>query len=99
MSNDAKATSTRRPGRPKAGSEDKKARILSKALTLFQRRATRPRPSRTSRVPPIFRRRGSCITTRRRISCSRPSWTSVIVASSADSRASKRGPRPRWMLG
>ena len=35
MSNDAKATSTRRPGRPKAGSEDKKARILSEALTLF----------------------------------------------------------------
>ena len=28
MSNDAKATSTRRPGRPKAGSEDKKARII-----------------------------------------------------------------------
>ena len=35
MSNDAKATSARRPGRPKAGSEDKKARILSEALTLF----------------------------------------------------------------
>ena len=34
MSNDAKATA-RRPGRPKAGSEDKKARILSEALTLF----------------------------------------------------------------
>ena len=31
MSNDAQATSARRPGRPKAGSEDKKARILSKA--------------------------------------------------------------------
>ena len=51
MSNDAKATSARRPGRPKAGSEDKKARILSKALTLFQRRATRPRPSRPSLMP------------------------------------------------
>lgn len=38
MSNDAKATSTRRPGRPKAGSEDKKARILSEALTLFSTR-------------------------------------------------------------
>ena len=35
MSNDAQATSTRPPGRPKAGSEDKKARILSEALTLF----------------------------------------------------------------
>ena len=35
MSNDAQATMTRRPGRPKAGSEDKKARILAEALTLF----------------------------------------------------------------
>lgn len=35
MSNDAQTTSTRRPGRPKAGSEDKKARILAEALTLF----------------------------------------------------------------
>ena len=31
MSNDAKATRARRPGRPKAGSEDKKVRILSEA--------------------------------------------------------------------
>ena len=38
MSNDAQATSTRRPGRPKAGSEDKKARILAEALTLFSTR-------------------------------------------------------------
>ena len=38
MSNDAQTTSTRRPGRPKAGSEDKKARILAEALTLFSTR-------------------------------------------------------------
>ena len=38
MSNEAKATNTRKPGRPKAGSEDKKARILSEALTLFSTR-------------------------------------------------------------
>ena len=38
MSNDAQAPCTRRPGRPKAGSEDKKARILSEALTLFSTR-------------------------------------------------------------
>ena len=38
MSNDAQTTSTRRPGRPKAGSEDNKARILAEALTLFSTR-------------------------------------------------------------
>lgn len=38
MSNDAQVTSARRPGRPKAGSEDKKARILAEALTLFSTR-------------------------------------------------------------
>lgn len=38
MSNDAQTTSTRRPGRPKAGSEDKNARILAEALTLFSTR-------------------------------------------------------------
>ena len=38
MSNDAQVTTTRRPGRPKAGSEDKKARILAEALTLFSTR-------------------------------------------------------------
>ena len=38
MSNDAQVMTTRRPGRPKAGSEDKKARILAEALTLFSTR-------------------------------------------------------------
>ena len=38
MSSDAQAVRTRRPGRPKAGSEDKKARILAEALTLFSTR-------------------------------------------------------------
>lgn len=38
MSSDAQAVRTRRPGRPKAGSEDKKARILVEALTLFSTR-------------------------------------------------------------
>ena len=35
MSNNAQVTVTRRPGRPRAGSEDKKARILDEALALF----------------------------------------------------------------
>ena len=35
MSYDVKEAKSRRPGRPKAGSEDKKARILAEALTLF----------------------------------------------------------------
>lgn len=38
MSNEAQAMKTRKPGRPKAGSEDKKARILAEALTLFSTR-------------------------------------------------------------
>lgn len=38
MRDEARATSTRRPGRPRAGSENKKVRILSEALTLFSTR-------------------------------------------------------------
>ena len=38
MSNEAQAMKTRKPGRPKAGSEDKKARILAEALILFSTR-------------------------------------------------------------
>ena len=38
MSNEAQAMQTRKPGRPKAGSEDKKARILAEALILFSTR-------------------------------------------------------------
>ena len=80
MSNDAQTTSTRRPGRPKAGSEDKKARILAEALTLFSTRGYVEPPWRTSRGPRIFRRRGCCTTIRRRTSCWPLSWMSVIVA-------------------
>ena len=53
MSNDAQVMTTRRPGRPKAGSEDKKARILAEALTLFSTRgyvATSLAPSWTSAI-------------------------------------------------
>ena len=38
MSNDEKVMTGGRPGRPKAGSEDKKARILAEALALFSTR-------------------------------------------------------------
>lgn len=80
MSNDAQTTSTRRPGRPKAGSEDKKARILAEALTLFSTRGYVGTSLADIARASDISRRGCCTTIRRRTSCWPLSWTSVIVA-------------------
>ena len=79
MSNDAKATSARRPGRPKAGSEDKKARILSEALTLFSTQGYVATSLADIARASDISKAGSCITTPRRISCSRPSLMPASV--------------------
>ena len=79
MSNDAQTTSTRRPGRPKAGSEDKKARILAEALRCS-------RPAVCGNLPGGHRaglgyfEAGLLHHYSSRTSCWPLSWTSVIVA-------------------
>ena len=80
MSNDAQVMTTRRPGRPKAGSEDKKARILAEALTLFSTRGYVATSLADIARAADISKAGLLHHIRRRISCWPPSWTSAIAA-------------------